>query len=449
MGIFLLKEDFGVIAIISILYLLASGFKEVGLYQVLQEHRNEFEDKAPELTSSAQLLNLLGAIALVACAPFISYHYEDSRLLWITVALALTLPLNISALPYKARLAIAFNFKRISRVESASVLLSNLSMASLAAAGAGIYSFAAAQIILTVSAFLMYRSGQSRINAPLMPSFPALKSFASRSKWLVLSSYMSNLATRGDYLVLSMILSKGALGLYYFSYQLMAAAVQLLGMALNHLLLPLFSAIKHDKDRVRSGLGKAGGALSLVSGALCLSLLIWFPFVIHWVWNGKWDEATPLTLIVTLAVPPRLLSSPLGSSALEAMAKYRARSLISILDAISLIGAVWIGALMDGALGASVAIAIQRCTAGMAFYFAAASAVGESPYEATKELLSLIAPYLLSVSAFAGYVVLYVGYESFTKQPFSTTLGQYAIVIATYMALSWKHVNKNLIKRQK
>ncbi|MBD8645102.1 oligosaccharide flippase family protein [Stenotrophomonas sp. CFBP 13724] len=447
MGIFLFKEDFGVIAIISVIYLFASGFKEVGLYQILQEHRTNFEEKAPELVSSAQIVNLTGVLLLLCAAPLIAHQYEDTRLLWITAALVLAMPFNIAALSYKAKLAISFDFKRISRVESVSILASNLSMAALAAAGAGVYSFVASQIILTLTAFIMYRAGQTPIRAKPWPGLHALRGFIARSKWLVVSSYMNNVATRGDYLVLSLVVAKATLGLYYFSYQLMAASVQLIGMALNHLLLPLFSAIKDDISRVRSGLHKAAEALSLISGALCLSLLVWFPFVIHFVWRGKWDDAISLTLIVTVVVPPRLLSSPLGSSALEAMARYRARTLLSIVDAVSLIGLVWIGGVLYGVVGACVGVAIQRVTAGMLFYFAAAVAVDLGPRGAAWQLIRHMGPYILCVGSLGVFGYFVVGYDAYLSQGFWQTLLTYLPLMALYAALSRKQIIRHVLRR--
>lgn len=196
MGIFLFKEDFGLIAIISVVYLFAAGFKEVGLYQVLQENRGNFEAMAPSLTASAQVLNLSGVAILVAAAPLIANYYNDPRLVWITVALVLAMPFNIAALPYKARLSIRFDFKRISKVESTSVLVSNATLAALAAMGAGIYSYVASQIILTLVTYWMYRHGQQPIAWGIRPNRKSFGQFVSRSKWLILSSYMSNIATR-------------------------------------------------------------------------------------------------------------------------------------------------------------------------------------------------------------------------------------------------------------
>lgn len=447
MGIFLFKEDFGVIAIISIVYLLASGFREVGLYQVLQEERDNFEAKAPKLTSAAQIFNMSGVLLLLCAGPLIANHYADPRLLLITALLVLAMPFNIAALPYKARLAINFDFKRISKVESSSILASNLSMAALAAAGAGVYSFVVSQIVLTLMLYAMYRWGQPPIQAPIWPGLVEFKSFMSRSKWLVLSSYMNNFATRGDYLVLSLILSKVALGLYYFSYQLMAAAVQLIGMALSHLLLPLFSAIRNDPSRIRSGMQKAGDALSLMSGALCLSLLVWFPFVIHFVWDGKWDESIPLVLIVTLAVPPRLLSSPLGSSALEAMANYRARTLLSVVDAASLIVLVWIGGTLYGVAGACVAVGIQRITAGMLFYFAAMSYAGVGATNAAIQLANHLGPYLVCAGSLTAIIVLGLGFEKFLHLGFFETAAIYIPLMLIYGVLSRKQIIQHVFNR--
>lgn len=447
MGLFLLKEDFGIIAIISVVYLLAAGFKEVGLYQILQEYRSDFERRAPSLTASAQLLNLSGVAILLAAAPLIAHHYDDQRLLWITTALVLAMPFNIAALPYKARLAIRFDFKRISRVESASILVSNISLAALAAVGAGIYSYVASQIILTLMTYYMYRHGEQPIALSIRPGRRALSDFVSRSKWLILSSYMNNVATRGDYLVLSLLLSKASLGLYYFSYQLMAAAVQLVGMALNHLLLPLFSAIKNDASRIKAGLRKAGDALSFMTGALCLSLLVWLPFVVRTVWSGKWNEAIPLALLVTIAVPPRLLSSPLGSSALEAMAQYRSRTLLSVADAASLVVFVWIGGLHHGALGACVAIALQRCTAGMLFYFVAARYVGVSMSQAILQLFRHLMPYLVACTALALAVFQVIGYDHFLHAGFLYTLTLFTGIMVLFLCLSHRQLVEYALKR--
>lgn len=376
LGYYLLPEDFGILAIITVAHLMTAGFREVGLNQQLMAVRDNFFSKARPLLISAHFINAAGMLLLLMCAPIFCYVYDDWRLLPILIGLTTIIPLNTTVIAYRAKLNIDFKFRTIAKIEALSVLVANVFLATAAYLGATVFSYLVSQVATTLALVLMYRAAAGAI--PKGEAFTGVffrKTF-DEAKWLALSAYASSLSLRGDYFALGFVLTKVGLGIYYFGFQLVASTVQLLGTGMNQVLLPVFSAIRNDPQRVTLAFMKSLRLLAFASGGMCLGLLYWSPWLVDLLWSGKWNNAIIVAQLITISIPFRMAASPLGSSVLEALSLYKNRFILTFLDGVFVVIFALIGAYWDGYVGAAITLTIQRGTLGAVLYFYATKALG-------------------------------------------------------------------------
>lgn len=372
LGLYLLPEDFAVIAVISIATLFTAGFSEVGLNQKILSSRNVLHSNYYPLLYCAQLINMVGVCILCILAPIMSYYYSDERLLYIIIGVAVLIPIQTLIVAYRARMNIHLKFKVIAKIESIAVVISNCSLAFFAYKGLSVYSYLISQVFLVVSQLLFYRYVCEQLNETYARNRLNKKIFFNEFqdfKWLSLTSYSQSLSQRGDYLASSIVLTKVSLGMYYFGFQLVASVMQLVSFAINSVLYPILSKIHQDKKRSQNAFKKSVRVLSFITSGLCIVTLVLLPFVINLVWNGKWNEAIVVCQMILLAMPLRIISNPLGASFLDACGRYREKFFFTLLDGVSVILMVYLGAYFGQYIGAAVMMAIQRMSFGSLLYF--------------------------------------------------------------------------------
>lgn len=396
---YLLPEDFALIAIVAVSQILTAGFREVGLNQQLMAARASWETQANSLIKSAHVINAFAAVALVTAAPIVGHAYADWRLIPLLWSVALLVPITTSMIGYKAQLNIAMRFDKIGRVEVMAVLLSNAVMIISVIAGAGVFSY----VFGIIAGVAFSRTAYKRLATPIPTGVKFTTKFFCKNlkdaKWLMLGAYATSLSSRGDYLALALLASKAQLGLYHFGVQLALAAIQLLSIAMNQVLLPVFSELRRDGAYLKKAFVQVTGSLSLLAGLLCLSLVFWMPLLISSIWNGKWEAAIPIVQLATLSVPFQLAASPLASAILEALTLFKKRSLLALADGVCVVTAGVAGWLIAELVGAVAVVALSKIITGSITHAAAAKALGMDGRKGLSVLFFANAPYLLVISA--------------------------------------------------
>lgn len=397
LGLYLMPDEFGILAVISVAMLIVAGLKEVGLNQVLLSNREDFDLIAKPYMLSAQLINLGGVLVLFLCAPVVATIYDDERLLPILIAIAITLPMHSLAVLFRAKLNIGYQFKKVALVEGASVLLMNISLCVSAKLGASVYSYAISQVIAALVMALLYWRVSGGVAKGEKFSLNIFVRAFEAFRWLIMSTYVMNFSLRGDYLVLSFLLNKHFLGIYYFGFQLVGSAIQLISMAISYVILPVFSSIKADFRRLQAGFMRSLRLVSFVSGGFCLVLVVTLPAAVNWLWEGKWDEAVMVSQLILISIPMRLAAIPLGSSVLESLSLYKARFYLLLLDGVSVVIAAFLGGWYGGVISAAIAISVCRASFGTVMYYFACHNLGISMQSSFFCILRLNCSFILSV----------------------------------------------------
>lgn len=333
LGWLLIPEDFAFFAATFAVAALILPIAEGGVGKLLIQRGSEYS----QIVGPMLLLSVLSTVVAIAlmylCLSLIDWFENDNSSPRILAFVLFGIGVASISVVFKAKLAVQAKFATIARVSIASATIQHLSVIAFAYLGFGGQSLAISFTLTKLFELLVFWL--------LVPSLELEKSLWDSSifisavlnlRWLIISAIAIVVILHGESLVLSLLLP-ASLGIYYFASQLSVAAVSPLTTSLQQVLLPAFSSMANDAERVSGAYRRALIALHSVAVPLCIVAILISNAAIHLVWQGKWDDAITLTQIMLITSMIRC-ANPIGRSVLEAAGRWQAQSMILCVDAI-------------------------------------------------------------------------------------------------------------------
>ncbi len=396
LGYLLSVEEFGVFALVAGIMAVSGGFQDPGLGKLLVQKQREFAKFFSLALFLSLLLSIFGGGVILVVAKLLNNNNEQGDYLNLLFLIALTMPLMSMSLIFKAKVSVDLRFKVISIADMVSAIGYGIAVVISALLGMGVYSFVIGIAVLNVFNFFYYFR-TAKIKEIKKPDVKLIGEIWNALKWLVMGSLLVGVSLRGDYLILGELLTEDALGFYYFGFMLTANLGLLLSQGINGVLMPSFSAMRGDINRMLSAFSRASSILVLSAGLLCLLMVVFSPFLVTAIWSGKWDQAIPVAILMAVTLPLRMLS-PLGGALLESLGSWKSRVVFLFVDAASLILSALAGGWLLGLEGAACAVAIQRGTFGLALFYRASYELGQKFTKTFFSVIKYYLPFLLTVS---------------------------------------------------
>ena len=181
----------------------------------------------------------------------------------------------------------------------------------------------------------------------------------------MLAAACGTIVVRGDYLILGLFAS-GIVGTYFFGFQISASTMQVATMSAASVLLPTLSRVAASPKRLRNGVEQAMRMASLLIAPSSALLFLVMPFVIHAVWQGRWDDAIPVAEAVAISTAVAGLGLIAGTG-LEASGGWKAKSMLSLGDGLTLVATLLLVVERCGEsiTAISIAVVLQRILFGL------------------------------------------------------------------------------------
>jgi len=361
----LMPEDFGILAMATMVTGLAGVFRELGLGQALVQRR-ELE---PTHTTSAfwgTLIMGTGMCGLVlAAAPYVGAYFEEPRMVPVLQVISLTFLISPFGAVPRALLQRELDFKRLFFVGLAGSISYAAVGISMALTGYGYWSLVAALLTSSVVEMMAICTVTGYL-PPMIPSLRGIRDLYSFGVAVTGVGLFSYIATRVDYFVIGRQLDSTALGLYTRAYQLSTYPVSKLSSTLYPVLFPTFSHMQDELERTRRAFGRVLTVLAL-SGfpALCL-LAVTAPELIPLLLGPQWAGAVVPIQILSAVGMLRILGNPGGALVKAQGAVYGELWRQAVRAGLVGMGA-WIGAnwgivgVSCGVLGAGVVASGLAC----------------------------------------------------------------------------------------
>jgi lipopolysaccharide exporter len=292
---------FGLIAFAGVFLRFVNYFAKAGITQALiQKQQLSREDIRAAFTLSTGL-GLVFALVVLVAAPVAGTLGRNPDLVPVLRWLALGLALHGLGAPSAALLRRALRFKELASISVGSYVVGYVGVGlAMALTGAGVWALVGATLTQTaftaVAAFALVRH-------PIMPtaarhSYQAILKFGAR---VSVVGFLEFLNLNMDTLAVGRWAGTSQLGLYNRANILADLPAHNMMSGLSQVLFPSFSAVQHDKRRVRSAYLSAVGAAAGIVLPLNAGMAVAAPEIVLVVLGPQWTGAVEVLPWLLLA----------------------------------------------------------------------------------------------------------------------------------------------------
>jgi len=353
----LTPEDFGLVAIATVVFAVITSFTELSSAAALIQHA----DPQREHYDTAWTLNILRALLVCATLGFLAHPavaiYGDQRLaaiMYVFGAAALAGGLaNPRLVEFRRRLS--FHQEIIAEVVTRTIgFIVGASIAYFFRSyWALVLSLLAGQVTAVILSYALI---------PFMPR-PSLKhwrSLFSFSGWLVLSSGVNAINYRIDQLAIGFFLGTGPLGQYTVGDNLASLPVRESTAPLAQVLFPAFSRLQDDPTRRREAYLRSQRLLVATALPVGLGFALVAAPLVQFALGSQWTSVALVIQFLSVVFAMHAISMPLTPLAMG-LGKTRLLFLRDLVNIAIRYPLVFFGLFSGGLLG----LLLARCVSGL------------------------------------------------------------------------------------
>lgn len=316
----LTPEDFGIVAMVTVITGFAELFKDAGLSTATVQRQNITQGQVSALFWINVGVSCLIAMLTASLAPAIAWIYQEPRLLAVTLVLSVTVIFGGLSVQHQALLRRNLRFKDLAIIEVSSMFLGLAVAVAMAYLGfhywalIGMTATTAASTAVLSIALSGWRPGLPRRRTGVRP----MLRFGGGLVGFNVLNYVNRNA---DNLVAGVFLGSTALGLYSRAYTLMLMPFYHINAPLTGIVVPTLSRLQTEPRKYAAVYLEMLALLACFSTPIVALLFVAAEDVIAVFLGTEWKEAVPLfrylapaALCGTLSVAPYWLCVTLGRS---------------------------------------------------------------------------------------------------------------------------------------
>ena len=349
----LAPRAFGVFAVALTSYAIISAVGQLGVASCLMRADLDVETMAPTLVTVSMVTNAILAIAMALFARTIAgaLGSVDGAEAVRIMALALLLE-GMFAVPF-GLLTRDFKQDKLFWANAISFVPSTVTLLLLAKSGDGALAFAWSRVIsqfvlgCVMVTFLprMYWPGIARNALSLLLKFGVPLAGANLVNYILLNV---------DYAFVGHLIGAVALGAYVLAFNVASWPAGLLGGVINTVSMPAFSRVKHDPMLLKSAMGSALRAVSLIVMPMCgLMMALARPLVLT-LYGAKWAASAEVLSVLSLYGAISIICV-LFANMLTSLGKAKFILVVQLIWLGALVPAMAVGVHRNGIVGAAYA----------------------------------------------------------------------------------------------
>ncbi len=367
----LLPEDFGLVAMASLLYGFLDTFFDLGTGTHLIRQPHPSREHCDTAWTIGILRGLAVALMLIALAPLAARYFSEPRVVALCYFVALNSAINGAANIGVVLLRKELNFSR----DFAYMVYTRLfTFFATVALGFTLRSYWA--LVFGQLAGSLFALGLSFWVHPYRPrlSLAKAREYIKFSAVIVPMNIVFYFNQRADVLVVGRIASTTMLGVYNVASELSLTLTHNLMLQVNRGLYPTYSTLAHDLPQLRAAYLNSLSGLGIVSMALGLGVFAVSEDFVLAVLGQKWKDVIVLLQWLILYGLAKAITQNLTGGILFVIGKENLAAGLSIARLIILLVAALIGARLHAveAVAIGVAIAGAAMIAPTGYFVAAA-----------------------------------------------------------------------------
>lgn len=295
----LTPEDFGTIAMITVVSGFMSIFADVGLSSAAIQFRDLEKRDHQTMFTLSLILGLFFALLLIGSSSYVATFFHNPDLKLVAMVMALSFPFSAMGIIPRGLLRRDMRFREISVVSIVVALCTGLIGIVMAFTGWGYWSLVAQTLTncFLSSCCFMYLA---RLTPVPRWDIQVIKKIFGYSGNLTLFSMFNYWARNLDNLLIGKFLGSTSLGYYNRAYQLMMLPLSMLTGVLVPVLHSALAEKQNDIPSMYRGYIKVVKMIGLISIPSMTYAVILSPELIHVIWGDQWEQTIPVFAILGL-----------------------------------------------------------------------------------------------------------------------------------------------------
>lgn len=305
-------ENFGVIAISSVIIAFFSMFTDMGIGTAIIQNKTLTKSDLNSIFSFTLYTGVALSAIFFLCSYPIAGFYGNSQLVSICQLLSVNLLFASWNLVPNALILKAKRFKFIAvRTFSLQVVCGVISVLA-AYHGLGVYALLISPIVSSVSLFVVnYR--QNPLHPVAHIQWEALGKIFSFSVFQLLFSFINFFSRNLDKLIVGRFFTLRDLGYYEKSYRLMLMPMDYVTSLLSSVMHPILSSLQDDYAELASKYNKIVHFMAFISCTIGVVLYFAAEDAVLFVFGDQWGPAVPIFRVFAMSLPLQMILSTTGS----------------------------------------------------------------------------------------------------------------------------------------
>lgn len=293
-------SDFGLIAMVMVIVMVALVFTDVGLGGALIQRRRVL----PVHYASVFYFNVFigGILALITSlsATWISDFYDNKQLIPIIQVIALLFVINAFSSVQTSKLRKELNYAALAKAEVSAAVLSGVTGIALAFYGAGVWSLVAQALSRGVF-YNIFVWIASKWVPSLSFSFKALWQLWGFGFRMFLSGLLETIYSKLDVIIIGKLFSPAVLGFFDQAKRLDLMITQLSSGSIMAVMFPVLSKVQNDLPRFQNIVIKTLGIISFIVFFLLGTMYLISEELIVLLFTEKWLPSVAYFKILLLS----------------------------------------------------------------------------------------------------------------------------------------------------
>lgn len=289
----LLPEDFGLIAMVTVVTALAALIKDLGLSSATVQSETVSQDQASLLFWINVGLSALVMVVVAASARLIARFFDEPRLVGIVIALSITFLIGGLTTQHIALMRRRMRYAAIAVVEIGGQVPGVVVAIILAANGWGYWALVIMQLVsASCTMILAWTVGRWRPSRPRRGI--EARTLLAFGGFLTGFNFLNYFTQQSDKALIGWSMGAGELGVYSKAYALFKLPMKQLNPPFAAVALPVLSRLHRDPEHFRHYYYRAVQVLAYITIAPIAVVAASSDIVIPLVLGSQWEDASPI-----------------------------------------------------------------------------------------------------------------------------------------------------------
>lgn len=368
----LLPEQFGVVAIATVMIAFFGMFTEIGIAPAIIQNKYLDDNDYSSIFSFTIWSGLLLSLFFIACASPIANYYKSPILQPICYLLSINLFFSSCQIVPNGLLYKDKNFKFIAFRSFTVQLIGGCLAIGAAFLGFGVYSLLINPILSSILLFIISYL-KKPVKLKLWFDTNSLRKIFAFSAYQFLFNLINYFSRNLDKLIIGRYLNMNALGYYEKSYRLMMLPLQTITQVVSPVMHPIFSEFQNDYKKLSDSYLKVVKLLAYIGFPLSALLFFTSKELVLLIFGMQWTKSVLSFQILSLSVGFQVILSTSGSifqAANSTKTLFISGLLSTIINVLAIIiGVFWFKSIEAVAMGLLISFIFNFFQAYLLMYY--------------------------------------------------------------------------------